>query len=167
MLWRSPTCGAVTEGPRRQSTEVAARATLRGLSQGSQQVDPLQENDPWLAAANAKKSPVAAPDLVAGVSRQVEQQVVAKLQQPKGQVPCDTQQIAVSVEQSILARLQPQLDAATHTAKEACSRVQALETTVTSVSKEVDSRKQTLREMFDVQMSRIEELLTAKRPRQE
>ena len=140
---------------------VAAKATLKGLAHSPVNPDPLQENDPWAAAAAAKRMSPPLQEIVANVAKQVEQAVTAKMQ-PRAP-PVDAAQIASSVESSVLARLQPQIAAAQAHAQEACSKVQAVE----GIASKVESQEKTPRALFEVQMSQIEESLTTKRPRQE
>ena len=145
---------------------VAARATFKQF-RAPPGLDPFATSDPWAEAAAARQrtSPAAAPasDSVQAIKAQLETSVLAKVWQ--AQVPTlDTEGLTASVEQSILAKLQPQLQDATVTAQAALAQVQALDGKVSEVSNKVDGQERSLREMFSEQ---IEELLGGKRQRQE
>ena len=72
-----------------------------------------------------------------------------------------------TVEQSILAKIQPQLQEATTSAQRALSKVHSLEGTVSAVAHKVDRQELSMRELFLEQMTKIEDLLGGKRQRQE
>ena len=150
---------------------VAARTTLQQFH-APPGLDPLSQHDPWAEAAAAKHKPVLSPaaavavESVQAIKAQLETSVLAKVRQAQAS-QVDTDGLVATVEQSIIARLQPQLREASSTAQAALQRVQGLEVTVAEVSTKVDRQENTLRDMFSEQMSRIEELLGGKRQRQE
>ena len=100
------------------------------------------------------------------IKAQLETSVLAKVrkEQPSS---VDADHLAVSVEQAVLAKIQPQLQETATCAQSALSKVHALETTVAGVATKVDAQERSLRDLFSEQMTRIEELLGGKRQRQE
>ena len=149
---------------------VAARATLQHFK-APPGLDPLAVSDPWAeAVANRHKQlgvagAASAVDTVQTLKAQLESAVLTKLRHNQPSVDADG--LAASVEQTVLSRLQPQLQEATANAQAAVHKVQALEVTVADVAGKVDRQEGALRDMFNEQMSRIEALLGGKRQRQE
>ena len=100
------------------------------------------------------------------IKAQLETSVLAKVRQEHpGTVDAD--HLAASVEQSILAKIQPQLQDTATCAQSALSKVHSLETTVANVATKVDAQESSFKGPLSEQMTRIEDFLGGKRQRQE
>ena len=149
---------------------VAARTTLQ-VFRSPPGLDPLLHNDPWAEAVRERRAPAGAGpsganEAVQVMKAQVESSVLGKVKQAQvGQV--DLGGLTNTVEQSILAKIQPQLQEATTSAQRALCKVHSLEGTVCEVAHKVDRQEQSMRELFLEQMTKIEDLLGGKRQRQE
>ena len=95
-----------------------------------------------------------ASESVQAIKAQLESSVLAKVRQVQP-VPFDASGLAASVEQSILAKIQPQLQETSSCAQTALVKVQHLEGTVASVATKVDQQERSLRDLFTEQMARI------------
>ena len=143
-------------------TVVAAKATLRTLSSSTSAgaADPLQKNDPWGKWLEQN-----------GRARKVPVQAVAAAEVPKPASSAtgalstgDLARLSAQIEHQVLSKVQQKVEVATG---ELGHRVAGLEAQLGNVQRRVESQAGTLQAMFDAQMSKIEELLVAKRPRKD
>ena len=133
---------------------VAARATLQHF------------RSPPARHRSGNASNPAHADSMQAIKAQLKTSVLAEVRQEhSGGI--DTDQLAASVYQSILAKIQPQLQDTATCAQSALSKVHSLESTVANVATKVDAQERSLRNLFSEQMTRIEELFGGKRQRQE
>ena len=143
-------------------TVVAAKSTLRTLTSSNQSgpADPLQKNDPWGKWLEQN-----------GCPRKVPAQPLPQVDEPKppaaaaaSLTPGDLAKLSAHIEHQVLTKVQQQVEVATG---DLGHRVSGLESQLGAAQRRVESQEGTLQAMFDAQMTKIEELLVAKRPRKE
>ena len=155
---------------------VAAKSTLQTLVSATSStsvgpsstplVDPLQTEDPWslyLASKDKNRKQSGGQPLVPAGGAPPKPQVTNLMQQVQV-ASSDIAKISAHIEHQVLAKVQQQVDAATGALGQ---KVSSLETNVGAIQRKVESQEAVLQEMFNQQMSRIEELLVPKRPRNE
>ena len=128
--------------------------------------DPLQTEDPWslyLASKDKNRKQVGGQPLVSAASAPPKPQATSLTQQVQV-ASSDIARISAHIEHQVLAKVQQQVDAATGALGQ---KVSSLETNVGAIQRKVENQEAVLQQMFNQQMSRIEELLVPKRPRNE
>ena len=152
---------------------LASRHTLRNFqaSGATSSEDPLQQSDPWLQALQSANTPRAsdAPPPAASVvaiSAAVEKRVLARVGQTASAVASSAAApSALELETRILAKVDEKLQVASAATGQ---RLQQVEGKVVEIGAKVDSVHASLRNLFNEQMSRIEELFAStKRVRHE